>query len=93
MKLPLTIATLLLVTTTALPAFATAPTGHSFYQHQGYSYRSNAYGLHRHPTVNGYNAYAAEPNARPQVRSNGWGHCVSGLEEGGRSAFPSWDVC
>ena len=91
MKLPLAIATLLLVTTTALPAFARAPTGHSFYQHQGYSFQTHAYGPQHHSVVNGYNAFAAAPYVQRQVRS-GWGHCVRG-EEGGRSAFPSWDVC
>jgi len=79
MRLPLAIATVFLAATTALPAFASAPNGHYFYSHQQ-GYRTGA------------SAYAAAPHARRQVPA-GWGHCVSGLEQGGRSAYPSWDVC
>jgi hypothetical protein len=83
MRLALAIATLVLATSTALPAFAAAPTGHYFYSHpQGYS--------------RGYDAYAAAPRARHPVARRqaptSWGHCVTG-EQGLRSAYPGWDVC
>jgi hypothetical protein len=98
MKLPIAIAALFLAATTALPAAAAAPTGRSFYQHQGRSlsthhdqgpYRSDA-------ARNAYAAapgYAAAPRGARQPAANGWGHCVSGLASEGYSAYPSWDVC
>lgn len=39
----------------------------------------------------GYRAGAYAVPRHPAV--NGWGRCVGGLEQGGRSAYPNWDVC
>ena len=81
MKLPIAIAAIVLAVTSALPAAASAPTGHYFYSHQS-GYRAGA------------RAYAAAIHHPRSVADGGWGHCVShGLEEGARSAFPSRDVC
>jgi hypothetical protein len=88
MKLPIVVATMLLATTAALPASAHAPTGRSFYMHQGYASGAAA-------------AYAAAPrhaNAavpfQERAATNPWGHCVSGsLPSDSLSAYPSWDVC
>ena len=96
MKLPIALATVFLTATTALPAFAHAPTGHSFYMHGGvaqYS-RERASGPIESPRAyrNGYNAYAAAPGARRGV-VNGWGHCASGGAGELMSAYPSWDMC
>ena len=91
MKLPIAIAALFLAATTALPAAAAAPTGHSFYQHEGRSLNLR-HGQSAYRT--GYDAYAAAPApaiARPAVTN--WGHCVSGLASEAASAYPSWDVC
>jgi hypothetical protein len=95
MKLAIAMAALFLAATTALPAAAAAPTGHSFYQHQG---RSLSLRHSQSPYRTGADAYAAAPGyaAAPRVRqpvANGWGHCVSGLASETYSAYPSWDVC
>jgi hypothetical protein len=79
MKLPIALATLFLAATTALPAFAATSAPRDAVQYRQ-DYRS------------GIDAYAASPRVQRQTVS-GWGHCVSGLESGARSAFPSWDVC
>jgi hypothetical protein len=88
MKRPIIIATLFLATTAALPASAHAPTGRSFYMHQGYS--SNAAAAY---AADPRNAYAAVPFRQPAA-ANPWGHCVSGGLPGDfLSAYPNWDVC
>lgn len=90
MKLPIAIAALFLAATAALPASAAAPTGHSFYMHEGRSLNLR-HGLSPYRT--GYDAYAA---ARPIQRApavTNWGRCVSGLHSEASSAYPSWDVC
>ena len=91
MKLPIAIATLFLAATTALPAFAHAPTGHSFYMHGGVAQytRDSAQNGYR----NSYRAYAAAPLVRQPAANGGWGHCVSGVASENLSAYPSWDVC
>ena len=45
------------------------------------------------PNGHYFYSHSAPAAARHLPAANGWGHCVRGLEEGGRSAFPSWDVC
>jgi hypothetical protein len=97
MKLPIAIATLFLAATTALPAFARAPTGHSFYMHGGVAQYTHDGAAARAEGVqngyrSGYRAYAAAPRVRQPV-ANGWGHCVSGSASELQSAYPSWDVC
>jgi hypothetical protein len=91
MKLSIAIAALFLAATTALPASAAAPTGRSFYQHEGRSF-----GLHHdqgpYARRAGADAYAAAPVMRRQARTN-WGHCASGVPSESYSAYPSWDVC
>ena len=86
MKLPIAIATLFLAATTALPAFARAPTGHTFFQRDAARVESVQHGYR-----NGYAAYAAAPGVRRPA--SGWGHCVSGGASELQSAYPSWDVC
>jgi hypothetical protein len=99
MKLPIALTTLFLAATTAVPAFAHAPTGHSFYEHGGVAQytRERAAGPIESRRVyrNGYGAYAAAPGAAVVRRplANGWGHCVSGGASEFYSAYPSWDVC
>lgn len=93
MKLSIAIAALFLAATTALPASARTPSGHSFYPHGGRSLNLRT-GISPYHT--GYGAYAAAPGiargvARPAVTS--WGRCISGLASEGYSAYPSWDVC
>lgn len=90
MKLPIALATLFLAATTALPAFARAPTGHSFYMHGGVAQYTHDGAAAR--AENGYRAYAAAPRVRQPV-ANSWGHCVSGSASELQSAYPSWDVC
>ena len=102
MRLPLAIATLLLATATALPAFAAtpAPISASLRDAAAAPIETVQYRQAQTPRQrrqvrtyrNGYNAYAAQPTARRSY-NNPWGHCVSGLDRGARSAFPSWDVC
>jgi|RhiMethySRZTD1v2_1073278.scaffolds.fasta_scaffold4475207_1 hypothetical protein len=93
MKLPIALATLFLAATTALPAFARAPTGHSFYSHGGVAqYTRNGPAWRAEGAQHGYNAYAAAPRMS-QPAANGWGHCVSGAASENYSAYPSWDVC
>ena len=88
MKLPIIIATMLLAVTAALPASAHAPTGRSFYMHQGYA--SGAVAAY---AAAPRNAYAAVP-FQQGAAVNPWGHCVSGgLPGDSLSAYPSWDVC
>jgi len=41
----------------------------------------------------GYRTGASPDAAARHPAVNGWSHCVGGLEQGGRSAYPSWDVC
>lgn len=94
MKLSIAIAALFLAATTALPASAAAPTGHSFYDHGGYSLGlHHDQGPYRAGANTGYGAYAAAPRiARPAAP--GWGgHCVSGVASETSSAYPSWDMC
>jgi hypothetical protein len=99
MKFPIAFATLFLAATTALPAYARAPTGHSFYAHGGVArYTHDGLPARRRAVPqwqgyrNGYDAYAAEPRFR-QPADNSWGHCVSGLPSEAYSGYPSWDVC
>jgi len=105
MRLPIALATLALATTTALPAFAIAPSPISL------SLRDAAatpietvqqIPQQRRQTRTYRGSYAATPRARrsyaaaPRARSgysNPWGQCVGGLTGGGSSAFPQWDVC
>jgi hypothetical protein len=105
MRLPIAFATLALVTValaTALPAFAAAPAPISL------ALRDAAMPIETTPieTVQyrqttrqrraarsyrgGYRAYAAAPRG---YRRTPWGHCVTGVDRGTRSAFPSWDLC
>ncbi|MPZ37418.1 MAG: hypothetical protein GEU95_05020 [Rhizobiales bacterium] len=100
MRLPLAIATLALAVTTALPAFAATPTAPLLASLQNAAATPVEAVQHRRATRqrqtrtrayrNGYNAYAAAPYSR---RVSSWGHCVSGLDRGARSAFPAWDLC
>jgi hypothetical protein len=91
MKLPIAIAALFIAVTTALPAAAAAPTGHSFYTHGGRSL-----GLHHdqgpYTARSAYSAYAVAPrDYRPAVTSRG--HCVNGMAGEASSAYPSWELC
>ena len=97
MKLPIAIVALFLAATTALPAFARAPTGHSFYVHGGVARYTHDGPAARAEGAqsgyrSGYDAYAAAPGVRQPV-ANGWGHCVGGGSSELLSAYPSWDVC
>ena len=94
MKLPIAMAALFLAATTALPAAAAAPTGHSFYQHEGRTLNTHHdQGPYSNRSGAPLNVYAAPPRvARPAV--TGWGHCVGGGRAGGLySAYPNWDLC
>ena len=100
MKLAIALTTLFLAATTAMPAFAHAPTGHSFYTHGGVAQysreRSEGPIESRRVYRNGYNAYAAAPGAvgvRGPVANGARGHCASGGASEFYSAYPSWDVC
>jgi hypothetical protein len=101
MKLPVTIAALFLATTTALPAFA-APANISTanriseasvelvqYGRVSPSYRFDRQYVDRN--WDGYGAYAASPASRHAFRDGQ--PCVSGLDRGAASAFPSWALC
>jgi hypothetical protein len=103
MKIATVMAALLLASATAAPAFANTAAFHTntvaFHKSVRHerTYRHGAYHpTHRRgvyypyafdPRFGGYHAFAAYP------RPSGWGHCVSGLDSGAASAFPSWDVC
>jgi hypothetical protein len=87
MKLPVAIATLFLAATTALPAFAAtsivnAPNGIPTASVDTVQYRQ------AQPDAHNANTRAAR-----NARVTPWGHCVSGLDRGAESAFPSWDLC
>jgi hypothetical protein len=97
MRLPITIATLLVTATTAAPAFTAAPVPISLrdaaatpieavqYQQQTTRQRRQA------RTYRGnYRGYAT---ARRTRNGNPWGQCVGGLSRGASSAYPSWDTC
>jgi hypothetical protein len=100
MRLPLAIATVCLAVTTALPAFAATPSAPILASLQNTvsspveavaSRQTNRQRQTRTTRAyRGGNAFAASPRAR---RSNPWGHCVTGLDRGSRSAFPNWDLC
>jgi hypothetical protein len=58
------------------------------YAYRPYAYRyPGAYGAYAYGYP-GYGAYAAGPR-----RITPWGHCVSRIDRGTASAYPSWDVC
>jgi len=84
MKLPVIAATLLLATTTALPAFA-APSGARgvVRYEQGYRDGSNAYAA----------AVRADRQQAARSPAAGWGHCLTPSDGDSSSAFPSWDLC
>jgi hypothetical protein len=103
MRLPIALATLALATvgfatTTALPALAAGPAPISValraaaatpietVQHRRTTRQRRAARGYR----GAYRAYAASPR---RYRRTPWGHCVSGVDRGTRSAFPSWDQC
>ncbi len=108
MKLPIAIATLLVVAGTALPAVAAAPGPISAALRdaaatpiEAVAERTNAQ-VHRQQRQrqrntrtyrSGADAWAAQPRARVQQQNPGWGHCVQGLGSAAGSAFPSWDRC
>jgi len=107
MKLPIAIATLLVVAGTALPAVAAAPGPISAALRDAAVTPIEAVAERTKPQVQrqqrqrqrnartyrgGANAWAAEPRARVQ-QYPGWGHCVSGVGSAASSAFPSWDRC
>ena len=100
MRFPIALATLALATTTALPAFAVAPSPISLSLRDAAATPIETVQQRQTRTYRG--SYAATPRARrsyaaaPRARSgynNPWGHCVGGLTAGGSSAFPNWDVC
>lgn len=85
MKLPLAIATLALVVTTALPAVARTPAGRTFFQRDAERMES---------VQRGYQPariHAARPTRQPLA--NGGAHCVTGLSDDALSGYPSWSVC
>jgi hypothetical protein len=102
MRLPLAIATVCLAVTTALPAVAATPSAPILASLQNTvsapveavaSKQANRQRQTRSTrSYRGYNAYAASPRARRSY-GNSWGHCVSGVDRGARSAFPNWDLC
>jgi hypothetical protein len=98
MKLPVAIAALFLATTTALPAFAAtvanpAPNDIPRASTDTVQYRQaqTPHRAYRDGYVyrRGYRAYAAAPGYRVMPRQG----CVSGLDRGTASAYPSWDLC
>jgi hypothetical protein len=108
MRLPIAIATLALATTTAMPAFAIAPSPISLSLRDAAAtpietVQQTTRQRQTRTYRGGYRSYAAAPRARgsyaaaPRDRfdryGNPWGHCVSGLTGGGSSAYPQWDVC
>jgi hypothetical protein len=101
MKLPVALAALFLATTTALPVFAasintSAPNGIpeasiETTQHGPVALRYHSDRNYADRNWDGYGAYAASPASRHTFR-NGQ-PCVSGLDRGAASAFPSWELC
>jgi hypothetical protein len=103
MKRPVVLAALLTamaVATMSLPAFAasvntSAPNGipeasvKTQYAPVAPRHRNDRFYVDRH--WDGYGAYAASPASRHTFR-NGQ-PCVSGLDRGAASAFPSWELC
>jgi hypothetical protein len=99
-RLPVAIATLFLAATAALPASAATPTPLSASLHDAAVTPIEAVQHRQAPRKravrtyrNGYNAYAAAPRRSYRAYRTPWGHCVSGLDRGARSAFPNWDLC
>jgi hypothetical protein len=107
MKLPIAIATLLVVAGTALPAVAATPGPISAALRdaaatpiEAAAERTNAQVQRQRQRQRnartyrgGANAWAAQPRARVQQQNPGWGNCVSGIGSAASSAFPSWDRC
>jgi hypothetical protein len=107
MKLPIAIATLLVVAGTALPAVAAVPGPISAALRdaavtpiEAVAERTNAQVQRQRQRQRnartyrgGANAWAAQPRARVQQQNPGWGHCVQGVGSAAGSAFPSWDRC
>lgn len=107
MTLRVAIATLLLATTTALPAFAATPRSLSLgadasalietvqYRQPA---RPNHYRLDAHRHGDGYNAYASGASRSATIHGHdvipGW-PCVSGGRSrgGAMSAYPNWEIC
>jgi hypothetical protein len=105
MRLPIALATLALATValaTALPAFAAAPAPMSLALRDAAAmptettpietvqYRRTTRQRRAARGYRGYRAYAAAPR---RYRRTPWGHCVTGVDRGTRSAYPSWDLC
>ncbi len=106
MKLPIAIATLLVVAGTALPVVAATPGPISAALRDAAATPIEAAAERTNAPVQrqrqrqrnartyrgGANAWAAQPRARVQ-QYPGWGNCVSGIGPAAGSAFPSWDRC
>jgi hypothetical protein len=107
MKLALATATLVLIAGMATPVFAATPSAPILASLQNAAsspvevvqYKQRQRQARNRGYRGGYNAYARAPaaaapyaTARPR-RMTPWGQCVSGVDRGARSAFPSWDLC
>jgi hypothetical protein len=106
MRLPIALATLAFATVafaTVLPAFAAAPAPFSLALRDATAapietmpietvqYRQTTRQRRAARSYRGaYGAYAAAPR---RYRTTPWGHCVTGVDRGTRSAYPSWDLC
>jgi hypothetical protein len=103
MNYPAAIATLVLATTTALPAFAATPivtplrdaaaTSIEMVQYQKAAPHQRVHHTtaHRNGANDPLNAHAAAPGAN--TPANGTSHCVDGLEGSASSAYPMWELC
>jgi len=92
MKLPTAIATLFLVTSTALPAFAAMPASTSLREAAATPIETVQY--RQTPRQTQRDRTQRPTNARPREIAPGWGHCEArSAGEGNYSAYPSWDIC
>ena len=106
MKLPVTIATLFLATSAALPAFATAPLSIPLrdaaaapvetvqYRNQQTPRENHRYQAYRNS--NGYHAYASTPrsaNSPSHDLTRGWPCESHSVDSGFYSAYPNWEMC